>query len=180
MRNPFLIGEKVYLRALELADCPIFVQWLNDPAVQRTTLLARPVNLQDEQDYVERMRQSKSDIATLIVDRHTDQSVGVIALHDIDWRNRHGRFGLVIGEPGNWDKGYGTEAMRLMVSHAFASLNLNRLWLAVDEYNARGIRCYEKAGFQKEGLMRQEHFRDGRYWSTWLMSILSEEWAAKR
>src|SRR5206468_7752591 len=80
----------------------------------------------------------------------------------------------------HWGKGYGTEATRLMVQYAFDTLNLNRVWLHVLEYNERGIRCYEKVGFKKEGLLRQEHFRDGRYWDTHLVAILRDEWLAHR
>ena len=180
MKNPFLIGKKVYLRSLERADAPIFVQWMNDPEIQRFTLRARPINLQDEEEYIERVRTSPNDVVLLILARESDSPVGVVALHDIDWRSRHASFGLTIGEPSQWGKGYGSEATQLMVQHAFATLNLNRVWLIVLDYNQRGLRCYEKAGFKKEGLLKQEYYRDGKYWDSWLMAVLREEWAASK
>jgi len=180
VKNPFIIGEKVYLRALERSDGPLFVQWLNHPEIQQTTIHYRPLNLQDEDDFVDRMRASANDVGLVIVARDTDMPVGVTALHQIDWRNRYASFGITIGESANWGKGYGAEATRLMVQHAFATLNLNRVWLYVLEYNERGIRCYERLGFKKEGLLRQEHYRNGRYWDTWMMAILREEWDCQR
>ena len=75
-----------------------------------------------------------------------------------------------------WGKGYGTEATRLMVAHAFETLNLNRVWLTVYEYNPRGVRAYEKAGFRLEGRLRQDCFREGRYWDALFMAILREDW----
>jgi UDP-4-amino-4,6-dideoxy-N-acetyl-beta-L-altrosamine N-acetyltransferase len=178
--NPFLIGDKVYLRAIEMDDRANIIRWLNHPDVQRTTLRARPLNLDDETDFIQRMRQSPNDIVFLIVARDDDRAVGGTAFHQIDWRSRHTCFGITIGESADWGKGYGTEATRLMVDYAFATLNLNRVWLHVLEYNERGVRCYERVGFKKEGLLRQEHFRDGRYWDTHLMAILRDDWLARR
>ena len=63
-----------------------------------------------------------------------------------------------------------------MVDHAFATINLNRIQLLVYEYNERAIRIYDRIGFTKEGVLRQENYREGRYWDTWVMSILREEW----
>jgi ribosomal-protein-alanine N-acetyltransferase len=178
MMNPFLIGEKVYLRPVERADAPLFIQWLNNPDVQLTTLRARPLNLQDEEEYVDRMRVSLTDVALLIVAQADDRPVGGTGLLQIDWRSRHACFGITIGDAADWGKGYGTEATRLIVDHAFATMNLNRVWLQVIEYNERGLRIYEKIGFKKEGLLRQEHYRKGRYWNTWLMAMLREDWDA--
>jgi [ribosomal protein S5]-alanine N-acetyltransferase len=118
--------------------------------------------------------------ASVIVTRAEDRAVGGTGFHQIDWRSRHASFGVAIGDSENWGKGYGTDATRLMVHYAFATLNLNRVWLLVLEYNERGIRCYEKVGFRKEGLLRQEHFREGRYWDTYLMAILRDDWLNQR
>jgi RimJ/RimL family protein N-acetyltransferase len=92
--------------------------------------------------------------------------------------NRHTSFGIVVGDKTEWGKGYGSEATQLMVGHAFETLNLNRVWLRVFEYNARGIRAYEKVGFKKEGVLRQDRFQDGRYWDTFAMAILRDEYSS--
>jgi RimJ/RimL family protein N-acetyltransferase len=63
-----------------------------------------------------------------------------------------------------------------MVRHAFDTLNLNRVWLHVGEDNARAMRVYQKVGFRTEGRLRQDIFRDGRYWDSLLMAVLREEW----
>ena len=90
--------------------------------------------------------------------------------------DRHSGFGIVIGDKESWDKGYGTEATTLLVRYAFETLNLNRVWLHVFEENARAVRAYEKAGFRREGLLRQDHYRDGRYHNTIVMGLLRDEW----
>ena len=107
--------------------------------------------------------------------RETDNLIGMTGLHHIDARNRHASFGITIGDKQLWGKGHGTKATGLMIRHAFRTLNLNRLWLHVYEYNPRAIRVYEKLGFRIEGRLRQDMFRDGRYWDTLVMGVLREE-----
>ena len=73
-----------------------------------------------------------------------------------------------------------TEATRLITGYAFETLNLNRVALRVYEDNERGVKAYEKVGFKREGVLRQDIYREGRYWNTFLMSILREEWTARK
>lgn len=179
MKNPFLIGTKVYLRPLEREDAPLFVPWVNDTEVTRTLeTLYRPINLQTEVDFIERMYKSEHDVVFGIAVRETDALIGVTGLHQIDCKNRRAVFGIVIGEKSEWGKGYGTEATALITGYAFETLNLNRVSLRVYEDNKRGIRAYERVGFKKEGILRQDIYREGRYWDTITMAILREEWEA--
>jgi UDP-4-amino-4,6-dideoxy-N-acetyl-beta-L-altrosamine N-acetyltransferase len=178
VKNPFLIGTSLYLRPLEREDAPLVQPWINDPHVTRTLRTCRPISLRAEEAFIERISQSEQDIGFVIVLHATERPIGVTGLTQIDWVNRHAGFGLLIGEKEEWGNGYGTEATRLVVRHAFTALNLNRVWLHVYEYNERALRAYEKVGFKKEGALRQEKFREGRYWDTITMAILREEWEA--
>lgn len=182
MKNPFRIGPRVYLRPLEPEDAAAFQPWANDPEVTRQVLISRPMTLADETAFVERMRTSDRDVGLAIVLRRGDRLIGATSLHPSPGPgyNRSAMFGILIGEKGEWGRGYGTEATGLIVDHGFDTMNLNRIWLHVVEYNARGIRAYEKVGFQKEGVLRQDTYRDGRYWDTFVMAILREEWSARR
>ena len=178
MKNPFRVGAKVYLRPLERADAPRVVTWLNDPEITRTLSLYRPFNLQGEEEFIAKVSKSEHDVVLCIVVKESDAFIGVTGLHEIDFKNRHANFGISIGETSEWSKGYGTEATTLMVRYAFETLNLNRVRLLVFENNPRARRAYEKVGFRQEGVLRQEHFHDGRYWDTVTMAILRDEWAA--
>jgi RimJ/RimL family protein N-acetyltransferase len=180
MKNAFLIGTTVYLRPLEREDAERVVPWFNDATVIRSTLRYRPLSCRGEEEFLDRLATSETDIAMGIVVRETEKLVGVTGFHGLDFKNRGAGFGIVIGEKEEWDKGYGTEATGLMIDYAFATLNLNRVWLHVIAYNERGIRAYEKVGFKKEGVLRQEHYREGRYWDTVTMAILREEWDTLR
>jgi ribosomal-protein-alanine N-acetyltransferase len=174
--NPFLIGSKVYLRPLEKADAPLIVPWFNDQEVIRTLHRYRPLTLKEEEEFLEQVMRDEGNVALGIVLRETDRLIGVTGLHHTDFRNRHCSFGILIGEKTEWGKGYGTEATGLVVRYAFETLNLNRVWLQAYEYNQGGLRAYEKVGFQREGVQRQDCFREGRYWDTILMAILREDW----
>jgi len=180
MKNPFLIGEKVYLRPLEREDAPLFVIWLNDSDVTRTLLVKGPLNRHMEEAFLDDVYTDEHRLILGIVDKLTNSLVGSTSLEQVDFKHRHAKFGIVIGAKNEWGKGYGTEATRLMTQHAFMTLNLNRVWLHVIADNRRGIRAYERVGFKREGLLRQEHFREGRYYDTVAMAILREEWESKK
>jgi RimJ/RimL family protein N-acetyltransferase len=180
MQNPFLIGTKIYLRPLEREDAKQCVSWFNHPEITRTLLTYRPINLRAEEEFLDKALQSEHDLVLGIVVQGTDRLIGGTGLHQMDFKNRQAGFGITIGEKVEWGKGYGTEATDLMVQHAFETLNLNRVWLRVYEYNPRGIRVYEKVGFQKEGVLRQESYREGCYWDTIVMAILRQDWDARK
>jgi RimJ/RimL family protein N-acetyltransferase len=181
MKNPFLIGAKIYLRPLEREDAPLFVPWLNDAEVTRTlALFSRPINLQAELAFLENVYKSEHEVTFGIAVKETDALIGGTGLSQIDFKNCHASFGIFIGEKSEWGKGYGTEATALVTGYAFETLNMHRVWLHVYEYNERGIRAYERVGFQREGLLRQDRYHEGRYWDTIVMGILREEWEARR
>jgi RimJ/RimL family protein N-acetyltransferase len=179
MINPFLIGESVYLRPLERLDAPAIVPWLNHPEVMRTIRIFRPLNLTAEEEHIERIQKSENAITLGIMVRSTDRFIGVAGLHEIDFKNRQTGYGIVIGEKDEWGKGYGAEVSKLLVGYAFRTLNLNRVWLHVYTNNERGMRCYPKAGFRQEGVLRQAYYQDGRYWDTITFAILRQEWDAQ-
>jgi RimJ/RimL family protein N-acetyltransferase len=176
MQAPIVIGAKLYLRPLERADAPLMRQWINDPEVTRTLAVWRPMNLDSEEEFIGRVRTSETDIVFGVALRGDDRLIGTTGLHQIDWRSRHAGFGIEIGEKGEWGKGYGTEATFLVTLYAFERLNLNRVWLHVYQNNPRGSRAYERAGYRREGVLRQQAFREGRYLDVYVMGILRQEW----
>ena len=105
-----------------------------------------------------------------------DRLIGFISLFGIDWNHGNTWVGIGLGERECWGKGYGTEAMKLVLRYAFSELNLHRVTLGVFEYNPRAIRSYEKAGFNHEGRVRKELHKDGVRWDVLEMGILREGW----
>jgi len=108
-----------------------------------------------------------------------DTLLGDIDLYIDSWSARDTYVGLGIGERDFWGRGYGTDAMKVILRYAFTEINMNRVTLSVFEYNPRAIRSYEKAGFRHEGRMRKILNREGKRWDMLTMGILREEWMEK-
>src|SRR6266571_2442749 len=89
--------------------------------------------------------------------------------------HRKAEVGIVIGQPSFWSRGYGTEAMRVVLRYGFDALGLNKISLDVLEYNTRALRTYERLGFQREGVHREDIYKDGRFVNVMRMSILARE-----
>ena len=148
-----------------------FVRLLN-------TGVTRVISQKKEKEWIEKMQKEESgneyffDIHALAEDR----LLGFVDLFIESWAARDTFVGIGIGERDFWGKGYGTDAMRLILRYAFAELNLNRVSLGVFEYNPRAVRSYEKAGFQHEGRMRGVLYKEGKRWDMLFMGIQREEW----
>lgn len=179
-----IIGERVRLRGIERADLPHFVRWLNDPEVLQGILIHHPVSQAGEEGWFENMIKRPVDEQVMGIEARVPspegdgnwQLIGSLGFVNIDWRNRAAGLGIIIGDKGFWNHGYGSDAVRLLCRHGFETLNMNRISLDVFETNPRAIRSYEKAGFVHEGRKRRDHFQDGRYIDTLVMSQLKEEY----
>ncbi|MCY1081488.1 GNAT family N-acetyltransferase [Archangium lansingense] len=176
MQTPFLLGPRLYFRPVERDDAPRLAAFVNHPDVRRNLLVHRPMNTAQEVSFVDALTASQRDVLFAIVLRDGDRMIGTCGLHDMDFRSRRATFGMLIGEPSEWHKGYGSETTRMVLDYGFGTLNLNRIDLQVLEHNVAGIRAYEKAGFRHEGVLRQHHYVDGAYVDTLMMGILRSEW----
>lgn len=174
-----ITGETIRLRAIERQDLPLFVEWLNEPEVRQNLLVNVPLSQAQEDGWFERTLNRPLEEQPLGIEVQTPEGwhlVGNCSFFDIDWRNRSTEIGIFIGDKHFWNRGYGTQVMRLMLKYGFNTLNLNRIYLRVYESNSRGIRCYEKAGFVHEGRLRQALFQDGSYIDMLMMSVIRSEW----
>jgi RimJ/RimL family protein N-acetyltransferase len=179
---PIINGERIRLRAAEKEDIPLFLRWVNDEEVAENLLLITPISRYEEDNWYESMMAKSPYEHVLVIEVKDSQNqeritpIGNCQFLDIDWRSRSSEIGIMIGEKSYWNHGYGTETMRLMLKYGFTTLNLHRIWLRVFAQNKRGIRAYEKAGFQYEGKYRQAEYQHGEYQDVLLMSILIDEW----
>ena len=173
-------GELVTLGPIQREYLPHYVEWLNDWEIRRflAPTLAQPYAIEDEEEWFNHQRQAKNDRHFAILTREQGLLLGNCGLHQIDWSNRHAVFGIFIGDKNHWSKGYGTDAMKVILRFAFQELNLRRVTLNTFEYNPRAIRSYGKAGFILEGSERGYLYREGQRWDLIYMGILREEWLA--
>ena len=187
MYQPFITGEKLYLRGLEKEDLAgNMSQWPNDPEITHYMVMGAVPNSGViycswntlEEEY-EQLRKSEKDVVFAIVDKESDKMMGLVGLYDISWIPRLAELRIVIGEKDFWRKGYGTEAIKLVVDYAFDKLNLNKVYLGVNAEHKRAIKAYKNAGFIEEGILRKEQYRNSKYYDAVRMSILRKEYYAK-
>lgn len=170
-------GEKVRLRPIERDDLPRFVEWFGDAEVRRHLSVYVPFSLEQEERWFEDLQErlEQQEALVLAIETGDGEHIGNVGLNGIDWKNRQAELGIVIGDKTQWDQGYGTDAIRTLLGVAFDEMNLHRVFLRVDADNARGVHCYEKLGFQREGTYRDAVFREGAYYDQHVMSILQTE-----
>jgi RimJ/RimL family protein N-acetyltransferase len=172
-------GKRVRLRAIDRNDVPIFVPWLNDEEVRENISIYIPLSITQEEEWFNDMLKHPIEEQPLTIEVLLGEEwriIGNTSLFRIDQHNRSAEVGIVIGDKQYWGQGYGVDTLRLMLRHGFNHLNLNRIYLRVNEANQRGIRCYEKSGFIMEGKMRQAQFLNGKYVDVLLMSVVKNEW----
>lgn len=176
MRNPYLIGEKVYLRALEEADAAGCYEWVSDPEVRRTAGPGRfrPNTAAATLAFI-RAIDGRSEQGFAIVVREDGTYIGNCGLHEINYVDRRAVLGILIGRKDWWEKGCGTEAVRLLSAHAFETLNLHKLCLTVYATNERAIGVYKKVGFKVEARRREQIFVEGAYVDEIVMGLLRGE-----
>ena len=176
-----LAGDLVVLRRHAPENLEAFRRWYGDPEVARLTRYQDGPMRTDEIDRFFTARVIGLDSLALAVHvKETNRLIGSCAFSQLDGDNGSGLFHITIGEKDCWGQGYGTEATRLMLDHAFGALGLHRVSLTVFAFNERAIRSYRKVGFTVEGHAREAIFRDGQYWDEIAMSILEPEWRAIR
>ncbi len=171
-----LLGEKCYLSPCAAEDAARWAEWFNDPAVtiplgdEAYTL----TSLEAEQAALAQALQHPGHLFT-IVDLATEAAIGRCMLFNVNLVDRHAMLGIAIGEKAYRGKGYGLEAIRLLLDYAFNLLNLHNVMLGVFEFNQAAIRCYEKAGFRLIGRRRQCRLIAGRRYDEVMMDILATE-----
>lgn len=179
MQNPFIIGEKIYLRAPEDGDEEIIAKTENHPDSRKTLFYALPTNLDSIQDKWNKLHDDSNTIVFIICSKSPDKSIGIVAFHRIDWVGRMAIFYIAIADTENRSKGFGTESTQLVINYAFNTLNLNRIQLHVAVENKKAIAVYKKTGFVVEGTLRQAMFRNGKYHDFYVMGLLKKDYTQK-
>lgn len=171
-----LRGKHVLLRPLASGDLRRCVKWFSDPEVTYFLGRAAGITLAEEERWF-REYEGKRDEQIFAIEVRGSH-VGNVGLHKVDRDHRKADLGIVIGESDLWSKGHGTDAIRAVLRYAFQALGLHKVSLDVLEYNHRAIRVYEKVGFVREGVRREDVYKDGRFVDVVRMGILDREFEA--
>jgi RimJ/RimL family protein N-acetyltransferase len=178
-----LEGKRVKLGPIKREYIDSFLRWFNDPEITQYLMAYLPMTRMAEEAWMENLKDRDDTIRFSIVIPQEDGSeklIGNCGIHNINWKNRVAEVGIVIGEKEYQNKGFGTEAMELLLEYAFNTVNLHRIELFTYEYNPRAIKSYIKVGFVEEGRRRQFMYFKGKYYDAIMMGILAEEWNNKK
>jgi len=170
-----LIGKRVYLRPLAKEDLVHLRKWSQDAEIRALIGEAAPMSRADSESFLRKVYDDSSREWFVVVIRKSDQVIGEAGLLRMDPAWRATDVSVIIGEKEEWGKGYGTETIHLLLDYAFRHLNFHRVAIGVVGFNERAIRFWERVGFRKEGVHRDEYYYDGKYYSFVMMSILEDE-----
>jgi RimJ/RimL family protein N-acetyltransferase len=176
-RRRFMIaGEHTILRAFEREDAERCYRWMNDPNIVRTLKSRYPIAFQNEVEWLDRAMTPGPNERHFAVERKDDRThIGNASIHDIDWVSRTGWFGLFVGEPAAWNRGFGTDAIHTLVRFAFQEMNLVKLRINVFDYNERAKHVLLEQGFVQEGKLVRDFYREGSYHDIVILSVFRSE-----
>lgn len=178
--KPVLAGDRVTLRPVTAEDAPGLLELLADP--ESTRLTATRAEL--DREAAERWYATRADhddrLDLAIVENETGTYVGEVVLNDLHAENRSCGFRISLVGGRVFGRGYGTEATRLVLRHAFETVGIHRVELDVYAFNPRARHVYEKVGFVLEGTKRDALFWDGEWIDAFVMAMLESDWRAAR
>ena len=181
MNKNLFQGQLVRLKAVDpqlMAEA--YSRWSQDSEYWRLMSAepTQPMSVKSTREWLEDelFRDPPGFIMFAINTLEDDKLIGEVGFEDQDLPNCEAFVAIGLGERENWGKGYGTDAMRIILRYAFNELNLQRISLTVSEYNPRAVQSYLKAGFVVEGRLRGAERRDGRRFDLVYMGILLAEW----
>jgi len=173
-----LEGKKVRLRPLKAEDLDPILEWINDDEVTHTLLIGRyPMTREMEREWFEQRQKATESEVFFVMETLDGTYLGGINFFRIQPVERIAEVGLVIGRKSEWGKGYGTEAMGLLIDYGFQQLNLHMIYLGVLPHNAHAHKMYLSLGFQEEGRLRHRVYKSGQYHDIITLSLLREEWS---
>ena len=169
-----LEGKHVYISPMNIEDAEIYTKWLNDPEiVQYLSLRNSLVSISGERSYIENF--AKVEFNMCIVKKENDELIGNIGLMDLDYKNGTAELGIFIGEKENLGKGYGTEAINLLINYAFKELRLHSIYLRTYDINERAQKAYEKCGFKEFGRRHESIYMNGKYHDVIYMELINKK-----
>jgi RimJ/RimL family protein N-acetyltransferase len=182
MRNPVLIGERLYLRALEPPDADVLAQL---DAVEEDTFMYRQRLPTSPLEHLAQIQESyrprpPRGISFAVCLREDDRLLGVVGVGDIDWVHRNGETFSGLGPASIRGHGYGTEAKHLLLEYCFDRIGLHVLRSEVAETNTRSAAALMKQGYRRAGVRKWIDVKGGRYIDEYLFDVTREDWLQAR
>ena len=170
-----LIGDNIYLSPISFDDVEQYAEMVNDIKVSVGLGYLSYTNIIDfesEKEFLISVKKEKMFAVRLL---ENNELLGNIGFNSLDIINRNGALGVLIGNPKYQRKGYGTEALKLILDYGFSFLNLRNISLSVFEYNEPAYNLYKKVGFKEAGRLRKAVEIMGKTYDVIIMDMLKEE-----
>ncbi|KLE15938.1 GNAT family protein [Clostridium sp. C8] len=171
-------GQLVKLRAYKEEDIEKATVYINDEEVKKLmdSTIPFPMTKWQEEEWV-RSRKANTDFTYdfAIEDLKTGKYIGGCSINECDVKNRTCVVGIMIGDKEYWGKGYGSDALKVLIKFIFEEVNMNKIKLNVFSFNNRAIACYKKVGFKEEGILKKEIYRNGRYYDEIIMAMFKDD-----
>jgi RimJ/RimL family protein N-acetyltransferase len=175
LKPKVIVGKRLYLRPYRKSDLKFMLRWMNDQEILGLTGEVKPWSQKDLDEFYERVKNEKDRAWFSIVLKDGDRVIGETGLLRAFWPWRGTGLTIEINEKDVWNNGYGTEAIKLLLSWAFDTLGFHRVSIGVVGFNERALHFYEKNGFRREGVFRDGYRYRGKYYDFVMMSILEHE-----
>lgn len=165
-------GKKVYLRVMTEEDTDDIISWRNRPSVQKNFIYQEMFTREGHLKWLHSVVETGRAAQFIIVEKESQRAVGSVYFRDIDHENHKAEYGIFIGEDDARGKGFGTEVAKIFTEYGFEKLGLHRIYLRALEENEQAVRSYEKAGFVREGLLKDDVCIRGCYHSiVWMAKV---------
>lgn len=171
-------GEKTGIRAVERDDLQLLRDWRNIASFRKNFREVSELNMLNQEKWFENVTKSANDFMFVICDLETSQPIGACGLLYINWIIRSADFSIYIGENESYiDKnGYAQDSARVLIEYGFNNLNLNKIWMELYEFDTEKINFFtSEFNFKKEAELRDNCFEEGRYWNSFIFSLLRNE-----
>jgi RimJ/RimL family protein N-acetyltransferase len=176
-----LKGQRITLRSISRADLPKLNEFNNDLEVELAGGGDPPMPqslARLEAEYEQDLARGGRDGGGFAIEAD-GKFIGQCALFNFDTTAQTCELGIAIGDKDYWGKGYGREAITLLLDYAFRLRNFRKVFLRVHAKNERAMRAYHACGFVEEGRLRAHVWSNGSYDDLVYMGVLRDEWLAR-
>lgn len=156
-------GDDIILRNINESDASIMTQWINNQDISRCLQVSSPVTENEEIIWIKRMRKSCDDQVFAIIEKNTEEYIGNIGLHDISRTNKAATIGLFVGDISKQGKGYGTQAVKLVVDFGLKQLGLTEFRAPIFLSNKKSMATFKKNGFMISDAPPIEFLKNGKF-----------------
>lgn len=173
-----IIGEKVYLTAVEKEDLMELMEWRNKESFRKHFREYREINQEMQlRWYEEKVIKDPNTIMFSIKRKKDGMLLGCCGLCYINWVQRNADLSLYIGWNDAYidEEGYAEESCKLLIDYGFRQLGLHKIWTEIYEFDYKKKQLYDTIGLEQDGLLRDNYFYEGKWWNSYILSILNKD-----